>query len=340
MICSNARRTVDFYTKILGLKLVKKTVNYDASDTYHIYFGDETGRPGTLLTFFEWPDAGQGCWGIGTTHHLALTVETEEAQLKWKRWLTDHNIQVTGPYNRVYFKSLYFTDPDGLILEIATRKPGWTIDESPDQLGRNVIHPPEIVTHRGRNEEEIAAITWKEPLAALTPDMKLNGLHHITAISSDILRTTEFYESMLGFKVVKRTFNYDDTASPHFYYAVGDLSPGTVITYFGYSPQSMRYGKLGIGLTHHFAFAVASDEAQVEWRERLVSQNVMTTEILDRKYFKSIYFRDPDGHILEIATIGPGFLVDEDEESLGTALSLPSRLEPHRKQIADQLTPI
>lgn len=123
-VCSSAQRTVNFYTKVLGLKLVKRTVNFDAVNTYHLYFGDDVGSPGSLVTFFEWPDAPKGRRGIGTTHHLALLTETEEAQLKWKRWLTDHGVKVTGPYNRTYFRSIYFTDPDGLILEIATRSPG------------------------------------------------------------------------------------------------------------------------------------------------------------------------------------------------------------------------
>lgn len=340
MVCSNAQRTVDFYTKVLGLKLVKKTVNFDAVNTYHLYFGDEVGTPGSLLTFFEWPEAPKGLWGIGTTHHLALTVESNDAQLKWKRWLTDRGVKVTGPYDRTYFHSIYFTDPDGLILEIATRKPGWSVDEPMEQLGTNVILPPEEITHRGRDEKAIAATTWPEPVRMISADMKLPRLHHISAMSSDIFRTTDFYTEALCFKVIKRTVNFDDTAWPHFYYAAGDFSPGTVVTYFGYGPNVMRYGSLGIGLTHHFAFAVNNEETQLEWREKLLSENIRVTEVLDRKYFKSIYFNDPDGHILEIATTGPGFLVDEDRDTLGTNLALPEWLEPNRARIEQELVPI
>ncbi|MCI0708363.1 MAG: VOC family protein [Ignavibacteriae bacterium] len=340
MVCSNAQRTVDFYSKLLGMKLVKKTVNFDAVNTYHLYFGDETGAPGSLLTFFEWPTVPRGRWGIGTTHHLALLVENNDAQLKWKRRLTDNGVQVTGPYDRRYFHSIYFSDPDGMILEIATRKPGWTVDESAEQLGTNVIMPPEVITHRGRDDKAIAAKTWAEPVPEITSDMALKRMHHITAISSDIFRTTDFYTGVLGFKVVKRTVNYDDTAWPHFYYAVGDFSPGTVMTYFGYGPNAMRYGSLGTGLTHHVAFAVKDDDAQREWQEKLHSQNVQVTEVLDRKYFKSIYFNDPDGHILEIATVGPGMLVDEDKATLGTNLSLPDWLEVNRPRIEQELAPI
>lgn len=340
MVCSNGQRTVDFYAKLLGLKLVKKTVNFDAVDSYHLYFGDDTGRPGTLLTFFEWPQVPPGQWGIGTTHHLALVVETPEAQLKWKRWLTDHGVPVTGVYDRRYFRSIYFTDPDGLIIEIATRQPGWSVDESPEQLGSTVITPPRELTSKGRDEASIAAATWQEPVASITADMNLHGLHHITAISSDIFRTTDFYTEALGFDVIKRTVNFDDPPWPHFYFSVGNYSPGTVMTYFGYSRTTMRLGKLGNGLTHHIAFAVKDDESQRKWRDRLLSKGIRVTEVIDRKYFKSIYFNDPDGHILEIATAGPGFLVDENPETLGTALSLPEWLETQREDIEKILTPI
>ncbi|HWP83452.1 MAG TPA: VOC family protein [Bacteroidota bacterium] len=340
MICGDAQRTVDFYTKVLGLTLVKKTVNFDATDTYHLYFGDEVGRPGTLLTFFEWPDMPKGRWGIGTTHHLALIVESRDAQLKWKRWLSDQGVRVTGPYNRQYFQSIYFRDPDGLILEIATRHPGWTVDEPEDQLGKNVILPANELTAKGRDENAVKALTWPEPVERISEEMKLTGLHHITAISSDIFRTTDFYIDVLGFTVVKRTFNYDDPPWPHLYYAVGDYSPGTVVTYFGYSAATMRYGTMGRGLTHHFAFAVKDEESQLEWRERLRAKAIYVTEVLDRKYFKSVYFKDPDGHILEIATVGPGFLVDEAKDELGRTLSLPHWLESQRSHIERELKPL
>ncbi len=340
MVSSDAQRTVDFYTRILGLRLVKKTVNFDDPFAYHLYFGDEVGRPGTLLTFFEWRDARRGHWGIGTTHHLALIVDSTETQLKWKRWLTDRGLHVSGPYDRLYFRSIYFNDPNGLILEIATRGPGWTVDEPADSLGAKVIMPPDSVTRKGRDEKSIDATTWPEPVNSLTPEMKLYGLHHITAISSDIGRTTAFYTDVLGLRILKRTFNFDDPSWPHFYFGVDEGKPGTIITYFGYSTEVMRYGQIGTGLTHHFAFAVENDETQLEWREKLLSKGVRVTEVLDRKYFKSIYFNDPDGHILEIATLGPGFLIDEEREMLGRHLTLPKWLEPQRADVESALTPI
>lgn len=338
MIATNAQTTVQFYAKVLGLRLVKKTVNFDDPNSYHLYFGDAIGRPGTLLTFFEWSHLPPGRWGIGTTHHLALLVETEKAQLKWKRWLTDRGVIVSGPYNRKYFQSIYFSDPDGVILEIATRGSGYAVDEPLDTLGTRDITPIANLTRDGREEKRIAMLTWPDPVPTLSEDMKLGGLHHVTAIASDVERTAAFYTETLGLHLVKKTFNFDDPTAPHYYFGVNEGFPGTVVTYFGYDETKMRWGRLGTGLTHHFAFAVRDDEVQREWQDRLLSRRVQVTPVLDRKYFKSIYFNDPDGHVLEIATLGPGFLIDEEEQSLGTRLTLPAWLENRRSEIEPSLT--
>ncbi|MBT8487702.1 MAG: VOC family protein, partial [Gemmatimonadetes bacterium] len=135
MVSNDAHRTLDFYGDLLGLRLVKKTVNFDDPSAYHLYFGNDGGRPGTILTFFEWRSAARGHWGVGGVHHLALGVADAEAQLKWKRRLTDAGVNVTGPLDRGYFTSLYFADPDGQVLEIATAGPGYGIDEPDDALG-------------------------------------------------------------------------------------------------------------------------------------------------------------------------------------------------------------
>jgi glyoxalase family protein len=340
LVAANARRTADFYTRVLGLRLVKKTVNFDAPDKYHLYFGDETGSPGTLVTFFEWPHAPKGIWGIGATHHFALMVENSTGLLQWKRWLTDQGISVDGPYNRVYFESIYFTDPDGVIVEIATRGPGWGFDEPFETWGTELRLPPLETMVGHRDEQVIAARTAPEPVAGITPEMRLPGLHHITAIASDIERTTQFYTETLGMRLVKRTVNFDNPDAPHYYYAAEDGHPGSVITYFGYAPGMLRRGQIGRGLTHHFALEVEDDDAQQAWREHLLSMGVETTPILDRKYFHSIYFHDPDGHIVEIATRNPGFLVDEPRETLGQGLALPDWLEQERATIEAGLEPI
>ena len=340
MIARDPQTTVDFYTGVLGFRLVKQTVNFDAPDIYHLYFGNDEASPASLLTFFIWDLLVPGHPGIGATHHIALETASEETLLQWKRWLTDREVSVTGPYDRVYFKSIYFRDPDGLILEIATRGPGWTVDEPADALGSEVKMPPPETMLGGRDEEAIRARTWPEPVGAITPEMRLARLHHITAIGSNLEQTTAFYTETLGLRQVKRTVNFDDPRSPHLYFGVDGGAPGTIITYFIYAPGTFREGLVGPGMTHHFALEVASDEAQLEWRERLQAAGLSVTPVLDRQYFKSIYFRDPDGHTVEIATSGPGFTRDEAQTELGTRLKLPPWLEGDRAKIEGSLTPL
>ncbi len=341
LVCANARRTVDFYTRVLGLRLVKKTVNFDVPTSYHLYFGDETGRPGTAITFFEWPDAPKGSPGIGGTHHFALQVAGMEGLLKWKRRLVDLGLHVEGPLDRHYFTSIYFRDPDGAILEIATVGPGWTVDESPDSLGIAYRPPPAEMVVRNRDEARIAAETWPEPVPAITPEMALSqGMHHITAIGADIQRTQAFFGDLLGMHRVKMTSNFDDPGSAHWYWGVGDGQPGTIVTYFERKRDREPRAQMGIGQTHHFALAVADEEIQLEWREKLARAGHRVTPVIDRVYFKSIYTHDPDGHIVELATVGPGFLVDEEIDRLGQDLKLPPWLEPRRADIEAILAPV
>lgn len=339
IVSADAQRTVDFYTKVLGQRMIKQTVNFDDPTSYHLYFGDQTGRPGTAITFFEWPHAPRGRWGVGGTHHVALGVADYDGLLKWKRRLHDMAIRVDGPFDRHYFKSIYFRDPDGLILEIATMGPGWTVDESADQIGTQFREPPAEMLISNRDEARIRDEMWPEPVPAITPDMALmHGMHHITAIGTSIQATDDFFGVILGMRRVKMTSNFDDPTSAHWYWGVGDGKPGTLITYFE-RPKGARMG-MGAGQTHHFALAVADEAVQLEWREKLVKAGYRVSPVMDRVYFKSIYTNDPDGHIVEIATAGPGFLHDESVETLGTSLKLPPWYEQHRAQIEAGLTPL
>jgi glyoxalase family protein len=341
LVSSDAQRTTDFYTKVLGMRLVKKTVNFDDPSSYHLYFGDEIGRPSTAITYFEWPTAPKGRPGIGGTHHFALQVPDYDGLLKWKRRLTDLGISVTGPFDRHYFKSIYFNDPDGVILEIATNGPGWAIDEEPDKIGTEYREPPAQMMVNNRDEERIRAETWPEPVDVITADMALNqGMHHITAIGSDIKATNTFYADLLGLRRVKMTSNFDDPTSAHWYWGAGEGKPGTLITYFERNPRKTVRVGMGAGQTHHFAFAVPDETTQLEWREKLVKAGLRVSPVMDRTYFKSIYTNDPDGHIVELATLGPGFTVDESVETLGTGLMLPAQVEPYREMIERALKPI
>ncbi|MFI5274238.1 MAG: VOC family protein [Ktedonobacterales bacterium] len=341
LISADAQRSADFYTQVLGLRLAKRTVNFDDPGRYHLYFGDAAGRPGTLVTVFEWPGAARGHPGIGGTHHFAQQVADRDGLLRWKRRLTGLGIAVEGPLDRHYFTSIYFHDPDGTILEIATRGPGWAVDEAPDRIGTEFRAPPPEMLVRNRDEARIAAETWPEPVPRITAAMALaGGLHHITAIGSDIGRTHAFFGELLGMRRVKMTNNFDDPNSAHWYWRAGEGLPGTLITYFERDPAREQPARMGAGQTHHFALAVADEATQLAWRERLLEAGLKVTPVLDRVYFKSIYLRDPDGHIVELATAGPGFAVDEPGEALGETLRLPPWLEPRRAEIAGGLRPL
>lgn len=341
LVASNAQQTVDFYTQVLGLRLVKQTVNFDDPSNYHLYFGNETGEPGTAITFFEWGNLPRGRKGIGGTHHLALTVKDYDGLLKWKRRLVDLGLKVNGPYDRHYFKSIYFTDPDGVILEIATEGPGWTIDEKFEELGTHHLPPPEEMMRANRDEDKIAGLMWDSPIEAITDDIALKfGMHHITAIGSNIQATDAFYQGVLDMRRLKMTDNFDDPNSAHWYWGVDEGKPGTLITYFERQPAKTNYSQIGIGSVHHFAFAVEDSDEQTEWRVRLSKAGYRVSPIMDRIYFNSIYSHDPDGHIVELATKGPGFLFDEPVTELGQTLKLPPWLEQHRVSIENGLSPL
>jgi len=192
MVSTDAARTLRFYRELLGLDLVKKTVNFDDPGAYHLYFGYDGGRPGTILTFFEWPGARRGGWGVGGVHHLALAVDDYDGLLRWKRRLADANVPSSGPIDRGYFTSLYFADPDGQILEIATRGPGYAIDEPADALGQRLIEPPSERLPGGRNANGSEATAHPEPVPEVTEAMRLRGIHHISAITDDLDRAHAF----------------------------------------------------------------------------------------------------------------------------------------------------
>lgn len=302
LICSNAQRTVDFYTRVLGQRFVKKTVNFDDPGSYHLYFGDELGRPGTAITFFEWPGARPGNPGIGGTHHFALTVSDYDGLVKWKRRLKDLGVSVQGPYRRENFVSISFNDPDGTNLEITA-------------LDARDANPTDL---------------FPNPVPEITRAMALeHGMHHITAISSNLERTQEFFGGLLGLQV-------DRTAAKQWSWRAGPA----FVSYIERDPHVEPPARFGAGQTHHFAFAVADEQIQLEWQEKLVNAGLSVTPVMDRIYFKSIYTNDPDGHIVELATAGPGFAFDEVPSELGTHLRLPPWLEKDRAAIEAHLTPI
>ena len=302
LVSGDAARALRFYTEVLGLRVMHPLASAAPPASVHLYMGEGEGTPGTVISVVAPPDAPRGQTGIGGTHHLALLTETTNAQLKWKRRLADQGIPVRGPYDRTYFRSIYFRDPDGQILEIATRWPGLSEDEPEETLGTTYIAPPLELTKGHRDETAITAQTWPEPVPAIQSDMALGGLHHITAIGADIARTTAFWTEVLGLRLLKQTGNYDDPAIPHYYFGVGAGEPGTLITYFAFPPDQMRAAVAGRGQAHHFALAVADAAGPAAWRERLQAAGVAVTPVRDGPYYRSISFRDPDGILLEITT--------------------------------------
>ena len=342
VVSRDAGVTLRFYRDALGLRLVKQTVNFDRPTTYHLYFADSTGSPGSILTFFEWPDAAPGAYGVGGIHHIALSVPDEAAQLKWKRRLTDAGVPVSGPYDRGYFTSIYFRDPDGLVLEIATAGPGYATDEPADALGQSVKLPPLARLPGYRDEAEITALTHPEPVEVVTPDMAITALHHITGFTDDASAAAEFYERTLGLRLVKRSVNQDDPTRPHLFWASYDghtVKSASSLTMFEW-PSGTRRAREGVGQTHHIAYRAKDDEQLAAWREHLLSIGIGVSDIRDRSYFKSIYFHAPDGLFFEIATDPPGFAIDEEVGALGSELRLPAWLSDQRGVIAGGLRPL
>jgi glyoxalase family protein len=279
---------------------------------------------------------------VGGIHHHAFSTRDGDTLLMWKRYLTDRGVPVSGPMERGYFRSLYFRDPDGQVLEIATAGPGYAIDEPIEALGQRPTTPPVSQLPSGRDEASIHAMTWPEPVPAVTEAMRLDHLHHVTGMTDDVVRANEFYDMALGLKLVKQSVNQDDPGTLHWFWANYDgqsVRPASALTFFGWPPRAMR-ARAGAGQTHHIAFRVADAETQLAWRDHLLSQGVHVSDVMERTYFQSIYFRAPDGLLLELATDGPGFTADEPLATLGESLQLPPWLEPSRDRLTPQLQPL
>jgi glyoxalase family protein len=309
LVSGSAPRTLAFYRDLLGLAVVKDNGKTSDPNAYRLYLGDAAGSPGTLITFVERPAAAHGRYGVGGVHHIALGVGTYEAQLKWKRYLTDRGVTVSGPMPRGYFTSLYFRDPDGQVLEIATAGPGYAYDEPIEALGQKIMLPRDQQLPGGRDERLIHMTTHHEPVAVITPDMKLAGIHHITGMTDDIERAGDFYQEALGLSVVKKSVNQDDPDTAHWFWANYDgtrVLPHSSWTLFGWTPRH-PHARAGVGQTNHVAFRAADVEELKAWQEHLRSMDLDVSAVIDGPPFASINFRAPDGQLLEIATDGVEF---------------------------------
>jgi glyoxalase family protein len=277
-ITADAPGNVDFYARLLGLRLVKKTVNQDDPTVYHLFYADERGSAGSDITFFEYPGAARGHAGAGMVHRVLWRVGSEDSLDFWAERL---GVERDGD-------TLLFRDPEGLEHELL-------VDES-----------------------------GEEPLIAEHPEIPrehaLRGFAGVRAYAPDPERSNDFLRA-LGFEPG--------------WVARGDERSGTYV--YDQAPEAAPLP--GAGTVHHVAWASRIDDHE-QWRERVAEAGGRPTPIIERFYFKSIYFREPNGILFEIATLGPGFTADEQLEHLGERLSLPPAFEPLRAQVEPQLTPI
>lgn len=312
-ISSHAQNTVDFYAGILGLPLLKQTVNYDDPASYHLYFGDPDLQIGAM-TFFVWPGANRGTVGQGGTSRVSFALSTEADLDRRASWLARHGIDATADSDADDAQVLRFEDPDGLHLEFVS-----------------LAHD---------SEPNSGATPSNDSVTSATAPPRLGPIDQVALIVSDVTRSRRFYGETLGLRVSSRDANERALLNHLDSSEKNDVRMNTPpVVLLQADPLTPRFC-LGAGQTHHFALQVANQSGLVAWREFLNSAGVPTTEIKDRRYFQSIYFRDPDGHVLEIATTGPGFSVDEPKAQLGQHLALPPWLEDRRSEIAGRLPPL
>lgn len=309
LVARNVALTTSFYRDLLGLQLVAGDPNATGLGGRRLFFGNGNGEPGTLISVVEDTTAAPGHYGIGGIHHHAFSTPTRETLLQWKRWLMQHRVPVSGPMERGYFTSLYFRDPDGQVLEIATAGPGYAIDEPADALGMKATTPPVTQLPGGRNEAAIAAELWPEPVPEIHTGMALTGIHHVTGMTDDVVRASEFYDMALGLRLVKQSVNQDDPNTLHWFWANYDgqsVRPRSSLTMFGWPGRAAK-ARPGAGQTQHIAFRVPDVTTLGAWRDHLLSNGVAATAITERPYYQSLQFRAPDGLLIELATDGPGF---------------------------------
>ncbi|MEK3712952.1 ring-cleaving dioxygenase [Paenibacillus sp. FSL R7-0333] len=308
-ITAKAPENYKFYTEVLGLRLIKKTVNQDDVSVYHLFYGDETGNPGTELTFFELPNAGRNRDGNNSISALSLRVPGDDALLFWTQRFTVLGVEHEEITERGGRKTLAFTDHEGQRL---------------------------ILVSDEHNEGMPGGKPWaKSPVPAEYAIVGL-GPAHLTVETAE--HTALILEDLLGFR---RAGNYPSPVAGQpdiIVFETGEGGSGTEIHLEERSDLPQE--RLGRGGVHHVAFRVDNEEELKQWIERIRSVQLPNSGFVDRFYFRSLYFREPNGILFELATDGPGFATDEEVEHLGEALALPPFLEAKREQIEAHLKPL
>jgi glyoxalase family protein len=294
-IAGDPQQNIDFYTNILGLRLVKLTVNFDDPGRYHLYFGDEEGTPGTILTFFSWPGSRRGRNGAGQISETAFAVPLDSLEY-WHDRLFKFNAAVSSPTSRFDEEVLSFEDPDGLRLELIARE----------------------------NTEDLPA--WEN--GVIPGEYAVRGFHTAVLQEQDPDPVTSLLIDHFGYQLIGeengyRRLHMDDGQAGAFI---------DIKTVFG-----ANRGSMGTGAVHHIAYRTPGDESQLQWQQTLMDAGFDVTKVMDRQYFRSIYFREPGGILFEIATDIPGFAVDESVAELGTGLRLPPWYESQRAEITEAL---
>jgi len=307
LVTSNQEVNRRFYTEVLGLRRVKLTVNQDDVFHRHLFYADEGGTTGSAITFFEWPELPKGLIGLGSPHHLAYSVRKVDALPNWKAWLISQGVSVAGPYARDGRVSLYLRDPDGVNVEIT--HPNAEGEISQDYLKELDKNLPTI------NE--------------IKPEMRLVKFNHATPVSNDPGSTVKFFDKLLGLKNPFTKPNPDQAGTSIL--AIGNDEQPDFLRYI-VSNEALR-GFVGKGNVHHIAMAVEDDSEQLRVLKKLNGLGIRNSGVIDRFWFHSLYFRDPDGNLLEIATKGPGYTRDEPLEKLGSRLILPPWEETKRSEI-------
>ncbi|MEY9211024.1 VOC family protein [Thermobifida halotolerans] len=292
-IAGDPQTNADFYRTVLGMRLVKRTVNFDAPDTYHLYYGDRAGNPGTIMTFFPWPEAPRGRIGAGQATVTSFSVP-EGSIGWWQQHLARLGVPSSRPEERLEEDVLSLRDPDGLLLELVA---------GPDHHDTD---------------------PWDG--GGVPVEHAIRGIRAVTLTERDHEQTAAMLQDRLGF-----TLAAEDGARLRFRTGAAGQAVGTVVDVV--AMPTARLGQVAVGTVHHVAYRAPDQQAQLDWRQRLLDDGVNVTEVRDRSYFTSVYFREPGGVLLEIATDGPGFDYDEPLLELGRRLRLPPWLEPNRTQI-------
>lgn len=292
------QQNIDFYITGLGLRLVKKTVNFDSPSTYHLYYGDDAGTPGSLMTFFPWQGVAAGRVGAGQSTTTAFSVPAGSLGW-WSAHFANLGVSSHITTENSAEERLSLRDPDGLQLDLVAS----TIEDPRDP--------------------------WDS--ASVPAEYAVRGQHSSVLTVNDPAGTSRVLTDELGMTLVSEHGN-------RLRFAAGDEAAGRIVDVI--ADSRAETGLTAGGTVHHIAFRVPDGQTQALWREQLVDHGYQVTEILDRQYFTSIYFREPGGVLFEIATDTPGFDIDEPLLELGRSLKLPPWLEPSRDQIERSVIPV